>query len=69
MPYIIPHTNFEQMLILLRGCGLLYAPVTDSDGIIRFALLKPGMLPDLNAVRTLLPPKKYLLHPQEALLT
>lgn len=59
----------EQLLKLLRRQGELHGPLRGTDGIVRFAPLPPGTLPDLAAVRTLLPPKKYLLHPQETILT
>lgn len=61
--------NFEKLLMLLSRQGELHAPLRGTDGLVRFAALTPGVLPDLAAVRTMLPPKKYLLHPCETLLT
>lgn len=52
----------------LRRHGELHAPVRGDDGALRFAPLAPGILPDLTALRTLLPAKKYLLHPYETIL-
>ncbi|MDA8413935.1 MAG: 4Fe-4S dicluster domain-containing protein [Desulfobacteraceae bacterium] len=66
---VIATHDFEQFLDLLRRQGELHAPLRGEDGVLRFALLAPGRQPDLAAVRTLLPPKKYLLHPQETILT
>lgn len=65
----IPRQKLEQMLSLLRRQGELHGPLRGVDGVVRFAPLPPGILPNLEAVRTLLPPKKYLLHPQEIILT
>lgn len=59
----------EQLLALLRRQGELHGPLRGDDGVVRFSPLAPGDLPDLAAVRTLLPPKKYLLHPEETILT
>lgn len=61
--------NLQQLLNLLLRQGEVHAPLRDADGMVRFGPLPPGMLPDLAAVRTLLPPKKYLLHPRETILT
>jgi hypothetical protein len=58
-----------KLLNTLRQRGELHGPLRGDDGIIRFAPLAAGLMPDLKAVRTLLPPKKYLLHPQETILT
>lgn len=63
----ISHANLEVMLERLRQYGDLHGPVRGEDGLVRFAPLTKGTLPDLTAVRTLLPPKKYLLHPQETI--
>ena len=65
----IPSNVLEQLLNLLRRQGETHGPLRGEDGAVRFAPLAPGMMPDLAAVRTLLPPKKYLLHPQETILT
>lgn len=59
----------EQLLILLRSQGELHAPVRGADGVLRFAPLLAGQLPDIKSCRTLLPPKKYLLPPREIILT
>lgn len=65
----ISHDNLEALLESMRRYGAVHAPVRGDDGVVRFAALTSGMLPDLSAVRTLLPPKKYLLHPQETILS
>ncbi len=65
----IPPNALKQLLNLLRQQGELHGPIRGEDGIVRFAPLAPGIMPDLEAVRTLLPPKKHLLHPQETILT
>lgn len=70
MPVNFIATSFlEQFLALLRQEGELHGPIRGYDGVVRFAPLALGDLPDFAAVRTLLPPKKYLLHPQETILT
>lgn len=67
--HFIPINLFEQLLGILRRLGELHGAVREVDGTVRFGPLPPGNLPDLDAVRTLLPPKKYLLHPMETILT
>ena len=66
--FIADH-NLEALLERLRRYGELHAPVRGDDGVVRFAALSPGITPDLTALRTLLPPKKYLLHPRETILS
>ena len=61
--------NLEILLDHLRQHGDLYGPVRGDDGAVRFAPLLPGTAPDLAALRTLLPAKKYLLHPCETILS
>ncbi|OGU18047.1 MAG: hypothetical protein A2076_18095 [Geobacteraceae bacterium GWC2_53_11] len=65
----ISHDNLELLLERLRMYGNLHGPVRGDDGVVRFTALSPGTPPDLSAVRSLLPPKKYLLHPRETILT
>jgi formate hydrogenlyase subunit 6/NADH:ubiquinone oxidoreductase subunit I len=60
---------WQQFLELLHQQGELHGPLRGADGVVRFAPLTPGQQPDFTAVRTLLPPKKYLLHPLETILT
>ena len=64
----IANHNLAALLERLRLSAELHGPVRGDDGVVRFAAIAPGTLPDLSAVRTLLPPKKYLLHPQETIL-
>ncbi|MDD2273644.1 MAG: 4Fe-4S dicluster domain-containing protein [Desulfuromonadaceae bacterium] len=64
----IANHNLAPLLVRLRQSAELHGPVRGDDGVVRFAAIAPGTLPDLSAVRTLLPPKKYLLHPQETIL-
>lgn len=61
--------NLEIFLDQLRRYGELHAPVRGDDGVARFATFFPGILPDLSSLRTQLPAKKYLLHPQETILS
>jgi ferredoxin len=61
--------NLELFLDCLRHGGELHAPQRGADGALRFAPLAPGTMPELNALRTVLPTKKYLLHPCETILT
>lgn len=65
----IANEKFDQFLERLRQWGELHAPVRGEDGLARFAHLAPGTLPDLATLRTVLPPKKYLLAPWEKVLT
>lgn len=64
----IANQNIEPLLERLRMHAEVHGPVRGDDGAVRFAPLTPGMLPDISAIRTLLPPKKYLLHPRETIL-
>lgn len=64
----ISHDNLEALLESMRRYGAVHAPVRGDDGVVRFAALTSGVHPDLSAARTLLSPKKYLLHPQETIL-
>lgn len=64
----VTDSNIASLLERLRRYGEVHGPVRGDDGVVRFELLADGMLPDLVAPRTLLPPKKYLLHPRETIL-
>lgn len=68
-PQFLATRHLEQFLECLRHGGELHAPQRGADGTLRFAQLAPGTLPDLTALRTALPAKKYLLHPSETILT
>ncbi|MBW4057162.1 MAG: hypothetical protein HIU83_17590, partial [Proteobacteria bacterium] len=65
----IAHHNLAALVEKLRRYAELHGPVRGDDVVVRFTAIPPGALPDLSAIRTLLPPKKYLLHPQETLLS
>lgn len=64
----IGHSTLEDLLILLRKYGDLHGPLRCADGAVRFAPITRGTLPDLAELRTMLPPKKYLLYPCETIL-
>ena len=66
--HFIAERDLQRFLNLLRRQGEVHSPQRGADGVIRFGPLPPGVLPALDAVRTLLPPKKYLLHPRETIL-
>lgn len=53
----ISHNNLEALLERFRLYGDVHGPVRGDDGVVRFAELSPGVLPDLSVIRTLLPPK------------
>ena len=61
--------NLEALLERLRRLAEVHGPIRGDDSLVRFAALNPGVLPDLSALRTMLPPKKYLLYPHETILT
>jgi len=65
----LPLHRMQDLCLALRAFGSLHTPVVGDDGAARFAPLHDGALPDLSLQRTLLPPKKYLLVPQETILT
>lgn len=66
---LLPFSNLEEFCQKLRACGALHAPLRGKNGGVRFQPLAKGTLTDFSAIRTLLPPKKYLLAPQEKILT
>ena len=67
--FILPQTALEPFMERLRTVGELHGPLRGSDDAVRFSFLQTGDQPDLTAVRSLLPPKKYLLAPDETILT
>lgn len=69
MAPFLPLHRMPEFCRRLRDFGALHAPVLGDDGAARFAPLPAGRLADLSVQRTLLPPKKYLLAPQETILT
>ena len=64
----IPSNNLHVLIDRLLRDNDVHGPVCGEDGAVRFAPLISGTLPDLAALRTLLPAKKYLLHPRETIL-
>jgi ferredoxin len=64
----VEHGMLKELLELLRQHGDIYGPVRGIDGAVRFAPITEEVPPDLTAPRTMLPPKKYLLHPCETIL-
>jgi len=64
----IANQNLEPLLERLRTCADMHGPVRGDDGAVRFSTISSGTPPDLSTLRTLLPPKKYLLHPRETIL-
>lgn len=67
--YFLAYHNLPELLNHFREFGELHAPVQGEDGGVRYAHLPLGSLPNLSATRTLLPPKKYLLHQHETIFT
>lgn len=66
--YLLPQTALEPFMARLRKLGELHGPVCGNDGAVRFGPLEKGTVPDLGTQRSLLPPKKYLLAPDETVL-
>ncbi len=64
----IAYSHVEALLERLRLYGDLFGPVRGDDGVVRFSPLTSGVRPDFCALRTLLPPKKFLLHPTDTIL-
>lgn len=67
--HFIADHKLEMLFERLRRFGDLHAPVRGDDGVVRFSAFTSGITPDLTALRTLLPPKKYLLQPRETILS
>lgn len=63
------YTELPQFTRLLQQQGSVYAPQQCKDAMTRYSHLQQGEVPDLSLLRSLLPPKKYLLHPEETILT
>jgi ferredoxin len=69
MASYLHHTKLAAFTRLLQQQGAVYAPQKCQDGITRYGHLQPGDVPDLSLLRSMMPPKKYLLHPEETILT
>lgn len=67
--FLLPYDALAFFLERLHAQMELHGPLRCQDGAVRFGRLQKGDLPDLQAVRTLLSPKKYLLAPCETILT
>jgi ferredoxin len=67
--FMVTDQKMHQLAERLRRFGELHGSLQCKDGAARFAALPPGVLPDFSIIRTLLSPKKYLLHPRETILT
>lgn len=52
---------------ILSSLGDVYAPCKDGDSAGRFVSCNNGETPDLSILRTILPPKKLLLHPHDTI--
>lgn len=68
-PFFLPNATLGSLLDRLRMLGELHGPLRCNDGAVRFSTLRDGDQPDLQALRSLLPPKKYLVAPTETILT
>lgn len=69
MAAYIAYHSLDRLVELLQQQGEVHAPMRGDDGVLRFAPLSSLQALDLAALRTLLPPKKYLLRPRETCLT
>lgn len=67
--FLLPYGTLATCLDRLRTLGELHGPRHDPDGALRFGPLQPGVQPQLQALHSLLPPKKFLLAPVETILT
>lgn len=65
MKHFLPQHNLPEMIELLSFLGDVFAPGRDDSGVARFAPCNSGNVPDLSILRTMLPPKKLLLHPSD----
>jgi len=68
MPAFLRQHDLSELVVLLNRKMGVYAPGHSSDAVPSFIRLQPGDIPELSLQRTLLPPKKYLIHPHETLL-
>lgn len=66
---LLPFSSLDDFCEKLRSFGSVHAPLRSSDSGVRFQPLPEGAVPDFHTPRTLLPPKKYLLAPQEKILS
>ena len=62
----LPRAELDLFAAVLQQFGEVHAPV-EKDGAFVFAALDRWSAARLDALRTLLPPRKYLLPPQETL--
>ena len=58
----------SRFLEILAGFGEVHGPVRTDDGVLAYAAVKAPADIDFNYSRSLIPPKKYLLHPRDTLL-
>ncbi|MDD2365797.1 MAG: 4Fe-4S dicluster domain-containing protein [Desulfuromonadaceae bacterium] len=63
----ISDQNLPDFMQKLRKFGGIEGPLRGEDGGVRFGNLSDGTTPDIHAIRTLLPAKKYLFAPEERL--
>lgn len=66
---IISKDNFEQLFEILKGLGKVYAPVRVSDQSFSFKHVNSAGQIAFEALRTILPPKKFFYPGQETIIT
>ncbi len=63
------HESLAPFVEILAGRGELHGPVLTDDGVMTFGPVRAAAELQLGYRRTLIPPKKFLLHPCEPILT
>ena len=62
-------TQMRDFFQALQGYGVIAAPVRVTEKTYRFQLVYALEEVDLSYTRTMIPPKKYFIHPEEAIFT
>lgn len=66
---LLRHDSISDFLEILATFGEVHGPVLTDDGVLAFRPVNAAADLRLNYSRPLVPPKKYLLHPRETVLT
>ncbi|MBI5175875.1 MAG: 4Fe-4S dicluster domain-containing protein [Candidatus Obscuribacter sp.] len=67
--YFLPKENFPAFLEALKGLGSVYAPVKVSKQSYSFKAVEKASEIAFEALRTILPPKKFFYPPSETLIS
>lgn len=67
--FVLARSAFQEFFQLLQGRGTVYAPVRVSEQSFSFRKVEHSDQIAFDALRTILPPKKFFYPPQETMIT